>query len=222
MKKIILDRVIKEPISSAAGAVCFVAAFILLATDKIAFENFWELLGLGLILLGVKDKNLGIRRNSLIWIAALVFISASCITQKKCQKRFPPEASVKDSSHTEIIIEKRDSIIHVPGETIYDTIRLECDTLTHKIKPVLRKKSGTRTEYRAIGQDDYLLLEVSCLAKDILITNLKEQLKISKSKEVTKTIPVIKTVKEIPFMLKMFILFLSITNLLQAFHNFKK
>jgi hypothetical protein len=219
MKKILLERILKEPVSSAAGAICFLASFLFLAFGKLDIDNFFELLAVSFVLLGIKDKHLGIRRRSMIIALAVSLLAASCVTQKKCQKRFPTVESVKDSTYKEVIIEKRDSIIHVPGEVIRDTIRLECDTITHKVKAFIKKKSGSAADYVALQSENLLLLEFECHAKDLRIQSLEKQVKELRIKEKTKVVPVIEF--KTPIWDYVIIIFLALLCIYLAYLNLK-
>jgi len=64
-----------------------------------------------------------------ILIILSVLLLASCVTQEKCNIKFPPEIIIKDSVHTETVIKYKDTTIYVPGDTIRITDTIECDEL---------------------------------------------------------------------------------------------
>lgn len=74
-------------------------------------------------------------------IILVLFTLASCVTKKKCDQKFPPVESRKDSiSYKETIVYK-DTVVRdtIPGDTVEVPIPVECDAKTNK--PVNKKRS---------------------------------------------------------------------------------
>ena len=98
----------------------------------------------------------------------LVVILQSCITQEKCNERFPPQ--VKEIRETTYV--KRDSVI--PGAIIRDTLTLESIQYLKDVK-IIKDTTG-RAELR-LYKDAYGRLIAECQAKDIDITWFEKQIK---------------------------------------------
>lgn len=58
-----------------------------------------------------------------------VTILSSCVTQKRCNDKFPPIISMSDSNSSSQIIIYKDTVVHdtIPGDTIFVEVLLECD-----------------------------------------------------------------------------------------------
>ena len=67
----------------------------------------------------------------LLFPFCLLFVIASCATQRRCYEKFPPKVS-SDSSYYEVVRDSliyRDTIVYdtIPGETLIDTLYLDLD-----------------------------------------------------------------------------------------------
>ena len=56
--------------------------------------------------------------KNLILLLALILLASSCVTQRRCNRKFPPE--VKTITNTETVIQYRDTVVYVtiPGDTV--------------------------------------------------------------------------------------------------------
>ena len=115
-------------------------------------------------------------------VISLLFLS-SCITEKKCYKRYPPKVIVKDS----IVYKTKEIVIHdtvyIQGDTVISTDTVFVDKLTGLVSS---NKVWSETEFaKAYAQvvDSKLFLEL--IQKDTAIERLlKENIEY---KEVYKT-----------------------------------
>ena len=57
----------------------------------------------------------------LLLILTVVMFS-SCLTQKRCAERFPPQIVTKTETITEIVYRDTTIYVPIPGETVYDSI----------------------------------------------------------------------------------------------------
>ena len=124
---------------------------------------------------------MSILRNRVLFLA-LLFLT-SCITEKKCWKRYPPRVVVKDSivyKVKEIII--RDTLV-IYGDTVVNTDTVYLDKLTGLITS---NKIYSETEYaKAYAQVVSSRLFLELIQKDTAIERLlRENVQI---KEVYRT-----------------------------------
>jgi hypothetical protein len=75
-------------------------------------------------------------RLGLFVIVALLL--SSCATRERCARKFPPQVS--DTTITTISYYDMDTTIYVPGDTVYLTKYIGCDSL--KLDTVVRGKRG--------------------------------------------------------------------------------
>jgi hypothetical protein len=66
-------------------------------------------------------------KNQLIGLLFVIILLSSCVTQQKCQDKFPPELITVDSiiRTTETIYRDTTIFIYLPGDTIRDTVIVE-------------------------------------------------------------------------------------------------
>jgi hypothetical protein len=87
-------------------------------------------------------------------LASLILVS--CLTQKRCNERFPPATSViHDSS---IFIQKHDSIIHDAGDSTYLRLYLACISG----KPVIQEStSASQAEHGQVHEQAQVNFKLS-------------------------------------------------------------
>ena len=122
-------------------------------------------------------------------IILFIIIAASftsCISQKKCNDRYPPQIITKDSVVEREVVTYRDTTITVPGDSvkIHDTIPCP-DVVYHK---EVKSKSGRTTAKVDINKGT---LTVECKT-DSLQRVIDSLASVIKTKEVYKTTTVIK------------------------------
>jgi len=87
----------------------------------------------------------------------LLILCASCVTQKRCQEKFPIQSDtlvVRDTSLVSVL---------VPGATVLDTIRI--DSLIYKGYPVVKVDTSDRAALR-YWKDAHGNLVVECEARE--------------------------------------------------------
>jgi hypothetical protein len=134
--------------------------------------------------------------KNIIYFFILIFFS-SCITQKACNNRFPPEVVRKDS-----IIEKvvyKDTTILIPGERVTDTIKIECDEFgIAKIAGQAKAKTNGKASISTTIKNNTITTSCDCDEEKITIQKLKAEKErmivnsetIIKPPEVVKEVPV--------------------------------
>ena len=120
--------------------------------------------------------------------------SYSCITEKKCNERYPPQTITVDSIVYKDRIVEKDSIIHIAGDNVTDTIYLDIND--NKIAPIESDKSGNTASVTATGKDNRIIIHSDCKESDIIIKKLRETIENNQKNQsvITKAI----TVKYIP------------------------
>ncbi len=83
--------------------------------------------------------------KNLILLLALILLASSCVTQKRCNRKFPPTVTTITNTITETIL--RDTIVYVtlPADTVFspgDTVYIDIETGL-----ATSKKSELETEY---------------------------------------------------------------------------
>lgn len=90
------------------------------------------------------------QRIKLLLYLAVLSLLMSCVTQRRCNTKFPPSVDsvykyvVRDS----IIIKDTTIYIHLPGEVVHDSIQIPCPDpgTTYIIKKVFAETSLARAE----------------------------------------------------------------------------
>lgn len=77
----------------------------------------------------------------LLFLSIVLF--TSCVTQKRCAEKYPPEVSVKDSIIEKEVITYRDTTIIIPGDTVQIIDTIPCPGIVYKKKAT--SKSGHTT-----------------------------------------------------------------------------
>jgi len=106
----------------------------------------------------------------LIYILGILFLATGCVTQQKCQRKFPPQVITRDS----IIVQKVNvpvyvhDTIYVKGDTIHDTTMTYVknglvESRVVAIQTLLCKASSRVLHSR---------LKLSLVQKDTLLTNV--------------------------------------------------
>lgn len=149
-----------------------------------------------------------------LYILSLTICIASCVTQQRCNDKFPPQIIVKDSTILKDTTYYKDTAIQVPGTTITNTITVK-DTTTlvdttikqGKTQLHLQVKKGKVTA--TCNQDSLLLV----------IHNLQHQIT---SKENYHTATTIKTVTVVKYKLSKWFWWLLVALIISAGWNFRK
>ena len=126
-------------------------------------------------------------KNTFLLFLALLFLG-SCITEKKCWKRYPPKVVVKDS----IVYKTKEIIIHdtlvIYGDTVISTDTVYLDKLTGLITS---NKISSETEYaKAWAQVINSKLFLELIQKDTAIERLIKQSIQYKEVYSTKTVEI--------------------------------
>lgn len=117
----------------------------------------------------------------LITIIILATTISSCVTQKRCNEKFPP------NEKTETVIEYRDSIIEVkvpvniPGQVIYLASDLKCDSAGIVRDFKLKEKKGNVTAIVEV-KDGKLTVECKTDSLEMEITHMAKVQNVYKSK----------------------------------------
>lgn len=121
----------------------------------------------------------------IILFALIVILLSSCITQDKCNRKFPPQVATVDTVVIDKVITERDTVIetYTDIESIYAL--MECDSTNQ----VLIKQIGTTKPGNIAGityriKHDTIFVECNCESykislklKDTVISALQKQQK---------------------------------------------
>lgn len=116
--------------------------------------------------------------KKIIMVGAILLLLASCVTQRKCFEKFPPQIITKDSvvfKDTTIYVKQK---IFIPGDTVSFTDTIPCpDVQYHK---VVKSTSGRTTAKVDIEKGK---LSVDCQVDSLnkVIDSLKVQLQMKES-----------------------------------------
>lgn len=82
----------------------------------------------------------------MLLLASVALLMCSCVTQKKCEEKFPPVVNKSDSINTVETIIYKDTTVRdtIPGDTIKVPVPIECDPTTNK--PLNKKASIIYTD----------------------------------------------------------------------------
>lgn len=147
-------------------------------------------------------------------IFIIVIISMlGCVTQKKCNSKFPPTVEIV-TNHTKEIIRK-DSIL--PGSVIREYIPMVRDSLVpfDRWITVTDKKGFAELRYKLDSLGN--VRDIECQANSRMVEKLEER--ITKSEKTTKT-PIPVEVKQTPFWNWLIIGGLSVLILVMRFKKF--
>jgi hypothetical protein len=125
-------------------------------------------------------------KTKLIIFVAFVLLASGCVTQKRCNTKFPPQiiTVTKDSIRTEIQYRDTTIFIKLPVEkvTVFDTIFIKNGVIQYK---EIKAQTNYATARSWIGQNR---INLELTDKDTtLIIRLNNALKIAKYWEVKAT-----------------------------------
>ncbi len=106
-------------------------------------------------------------------ILLLACLFSSCVTQKKCNRKFPPEITIKDSTYTQTKIEYRDTTIYTPADTVTLTDTINCDELGRVNLPKRTVRSNNASVTVGIV-DNKLNVTANCDSLELEIKKWKE------------------------------------------------
>jgi hypothetical protein len=80
-------------------------------------------------------------KNQLIGLVFVALLLSGCVTQKRCEQKFPPEISTVTETITKTVTVYRDTTIfvHMPGDTVRDTIEVVVDRGIANSKPSIHE-----------------------------------------------------------------------------------
>lgn len=88
----------------------------------------------------------------------------SCVTRERCLERFPPEKESRtDSSYVEKDMPV-DTIIELPGDTVFIHIENPCDS-NGRLRPFSYRQGGTRANLSLISDGNTIQAECLCEAE---------------------------------------------------------
>jgi hypothetical protein len=80
-------------------------------------------------------------KNKLIGLVFFALLLSGCVTQKRCDQKFPPQLITSDSVITNTITIYRDTTIYVylPGDTVYDTVHVTIENGIANSRPSIHE-----------------------------------------------------------------------------------
>jgi hypothetical protein len=117
-----------------------------------------------------------------ILLTTLLLTTASCITERKCNRLFPPTVTVRVDT------------VHVPyqvtiqGETLHDTIRLRDSVVIRELTERVTVREGDKTELR-YWMDAYGNLVIECEAKEQILDLVRTYINTEKVEVRKNSVP---------------------------------
>lgn len=151
-------------------------------------------------------------------LLAAVTLLCGCVTQKRCDRKFPPVIEYRDSIHEVVVIKYKDTVIHdtIPGEEV--TVYLDSPCPDGKPMKDRAKKLELDNEWvRVYSEIKYGRLQILIEKKPVVRDYKFQQIYAEKLKEhfSKRSEVVIVEDKFIPWYIYAVIIALIITNLLQ-------
>jgi hypothetical protein len=112
-------------------------------------------------------------RNILFILLAVISFS-SCVTQKRCFRKFPPQVITKDSIVVKDTTIYRDTTITLPGDTLEIYEAIPCPDV--KINKIVKSKNGKKTATVNISNGK---LQVECKTDSLQVVIQNLETKIS-------------------------------------------
>lgn len=114
--------------------------------------------------------------------AVLLLLLTSCVTERKCNRLFPPTVTVTvDTVHVPYQVT-------VPGEVLHDTIRLRDSVVIRELTERVTVREGDKTELR-YWIDAYGNLVIECEAKEQILDLIRTYINTDKTETRTETVP---------------------------------
>lgn len=160
-----MRKILTEWVTSLFGAILMAMAVYDFWQDK-EFGYNVGLLILGLILLRMRDAWMGkifsafIKKFTPI-IILLALSSTSCITQKKCNERYPPEVSTEKetTNEKETIVERHDTVYKTVADSSHIKALVKCDSMGNAyIKQIVELENGNKVKGSVKLVDNYVYL----------------------------------------------------------------
>lgn len=115
-------------------------------------------------------------------LSFIMLLCSSCVTQKKCNAKFPPQTFIKDSIVFKDTVIYKDTVIHIPGETLTATEYIH-DTLVFVDTVIF----GNKTQLHL--QVDKGKIKATCIADSLqLVINNLQKIISQKTQIKTETI----------------------------------
>lgn len=121
-------------------------------------------------------------------ILLLATFATSCVTQKKCNRKFPPEITITDSTYIATKIEYRDTTIYTPADTVILTDTIECDELGKVNLPVRTVRSNNASVTVGIINNE-LSVTANCDSLEIELQKILE-IRVTETNHIHKEIQV--------------------------------
>lgn len=166
------------------GCILFAAGLVSFFWTELGF-GFWppiELMVIGLVVVCLRDprksKNTGKKNGggALPLIAILIAVMVTgCATERRCSERYGA-SSYSDSVRVEIRETVRDTVIHIPGDSVHIYLQNPCDS-TGNLIPGVYMSNGKGNKASSIVEISKDGVEVICLCdeENRLITQLKRE-----------------------------------------------
>ena len=115
-------------------------------------------------------------------------VCSSCVTQKKCNRKFPASISIKDSSYTQTKIEYRDTTIYTPADTVTLRDTINCDELGRVNMPERTVRSNNASVTVGILNNE-LNVTANCDSLEIELQKIRE-IQTSENKHIYKEVQI--------------------------------
>lgn len=197
--KTITENVTGSVKTTILGIIMFAAGLVALFWVELG-AGFWppiELMALGLVVACLKDPRKNKRQNNqkkeggntLPMIAILISVLVtSCATERRCAEKYST-SSTSDSVRIEVREIIRDTVIHIPGDSVQIFIQNPCDSLGKLIPGIFRAEgSGGKASSIVSVTGNGISVECICDEENRIIKSLQREvshLRNRKSETVT-------------------------------------
>ena len=116
----------------------------------------------------------------LVYLFGVLLVSVSCVTERRCNKKFPPQVIVKDSVWTVIEREYHDTVVYAPADTVILTDTIVCDESgrVNFDEQVLR---SNQARVRVSIVDSRLQVEAYCDSLELELQKIRELRRVERS-----------------------------------------
>lgn len=112
----------------------------------------------------------------------LLLLTSSCVTERKCNRLFPPTVTVKVDT-VQVPYQ-----VTIPGEVLHDTIRLRDSVVIRELTERITVREGDKTELR-YWIDAYGNLIIECEAKEQILDLVRTYINTGRTEIRTETVP---------------------------------
>jgi len=128
-------------------------------------------------------------KKILILLATGIIILSGCVTQRRCQERYPCTGSTDTVKTSETVYIPHDSIIMIPGDSSYVEALIECKGNTARLMQIVQYGPGNRmSPPKIIIRDN--IIRAECLIDSSLVSVRYYEKHVTEFQKTSKTVVV--------------------------------